>query len=77
MFYEVPEDPKCWALRDQYMLGSRYLAAPVLEADTFSRSVYLPAGTWRLVHTGEEYAGGRTVTVPAPLEEMPVFEKLD
>ena len=77
MFYEFPEDPRCWELTDQYMLGSRFLAAPILEADTFARQVYLPAGTWRLTHTGEEYAGGRTVTVPAPLEEMPVFEKLD
>ena len=77
MFYEFPEDPRCWELTDQYMLGSRFLAAPILEADTFTRQVYLPAGTWRLTHTGEEYKGRQTVTVPAPLEEMPVFEKLD
>jgi len=57
------------------MFGSRYLAAPILEANTFSREVYLPQGTWTLLSTGEVYSGGRTVSVPAPLEEMPVFEK--
>ena len=75
MFFEFPGDPRCWETEDQYMFGSRYLAAPILEADTFSREVYLPAGTWTLLSTGETYSGGRTVTVPAPLEEMPVFEK--
>ena len=29
MFYEFPEDPKCWELQDQYMFGDRYLVAPV------------------------------------------------
>ena len=76
MFFEFPEDERCWALEDQYMFGSRYLAAPVLEAAAVSREVYLPAGRWKLLSTGEVYAGGRTVRVPAPLEEMPVLERL-
>ena len=76
MFWEFPEDPVCWETDDQYMLGSRFLAAPVLEAGARSRSVYLPAGRWKLLATGEILDGGRTVTLPAPLEEMPVLEKL-
>ena len=77
LFFEFPEDPLCWEISDEYMLGSRYLAAPVLELGARRREVYLPAGTWRLLHTGELYTGGRTVCAPAPLEEMPVFEKTD
>ncbi len=76
MFFEFPEDPRCWEAEDQYMFGSRYLVAPILEADVFSREVWLPAGTWTLLSTGETYTGGKTVVVPAPLEEMPVFEKI-
>ncbi len=75
MFYEFPDDPKCWELKDQYMFGDKYLAAPILHLNQFEREVYLPAGTWTLTSTGEKYSGGQTVTVAAPIEYMPVFEK--
>ncbi|MCD7884256.1 MAG: family 31 glucosidase [Lachnospiraceae bacterium] len=75
MFYEFPEDAKCWELSDQYMFGSKYLVAPILHLNEFRRNVYLPEGEWKLTSTGEIYAGGQTVTVDAPIEYMPVFEK--
>ena len=75
MFYEFPEDEKCWELQDQYMFGSRYLVAPVLHLNEFERNVYLPEGKWENVNTGEIADGGRTVSVKAPIEEIPVFEK--
>ena len=76
MFYEFPEDEKCWELQDQYMFGGKYLVAPVLQLGQFRREVYLPAGSWKLTSTGEVSQGGQTVTVDAPLEYMPVFERL-
>ncbi len=76
MFYEFPQDDKCWELQDQYMFGSRYLAAPILCLNQFEREVYLPEGSWRLTSTGETFEGKRTVKVSAPLEYMPVFEKM-
>ena len=75
MFFEFPEDEICWTLQDQYMFGSRYLAAPVFHKDEFEREVYLPAGKWRLTSMGEVYEGGQRVRVQAPLDYMPVFEK--
>lgn len=75
MFYEFPEDAKCWELQDQYMFGDRYLAAPILRLNTFKREVYLPEGRWMLTSTGELYEGCRTVTVDAPIDYMPVFER--
>lgn len=76
MFYEFPEDEKCWELSDQYMFGSRYLVAPVLHIKEREREVYLPAGKWRNVNDGTEYEGGQTVCAPAPLEVIPVFERI-
>lgn len=76
MFYEFPDDPMCWEADEQYMFGSRYLVAPVLYAGMTEREIYLPAGKWKNIATGEELAGGRKVTVAAPLEVIPVFEKL-
>lgn len=75
MFYEFPEDEKCWELDDQYMFGDKYLVAPILRLNQFEREVYLPAGDWKLTSTGETYAGGQTVKVAAPIEYMPVFER--
>ncbi len=76
MFYEFPEDEKCWDLQDQYMFGSRYLVAPVLHLNEFEREVYLPKGKWENVNTGEKVQGGKTVRVKAPIDEIPVFRKL-
>ena len=76
MFFEFPEDGKCWELQDQYMFGPRYLVAPVLYADTFERDVYLPEGRWKDVDSGEVFDGGRTIRAQAPLDRIPVFEKL-
>ena len=39
MFYEFPEDPKCWELQDQYMFGDRYLVAPVFHLNQWQRGV--------------------------------------
>lgn len=75
MFYEFPNDQKCWELKDQYMFGDKYLVAPILQLNQFERTVYLPAGTWTLTSTGEKFVGEQSVCVDAPIEYMPVFEK--
>ena len=76
MFYEFPEDARCWELSDQYMFGPDYLVAPVLAPGALSREVYLPAGRWQDIRTGETLEGGRTVTAEAPLDSIPVFKKI-
>lgn len=75
MFYEFPDDPECRELKDQYMLGSHWLVAPVMEAGARSRRVYLPEGIWRNVDTDELKKGGRWMEADAPLDVMPVFER--
>ncbi len=76
MFFEFPEDSKCWELSDQYMFGSDYLCAPILHLNQFEREVYLPAGKWQLTSDGTVFEGGQIVKVAAPIEYMPVFEKI-
>jgi len=75
MFYEFPDDPECAVLKDQYMFGSRYLVAPVMEPGLRSRSVYLPRGQWKDVDTGVLYQGGQYILIDAPLDRIPVLEK--
>lgn len=75
MFYEFPQDEKCWELSDQFMFGSQYLVAPVLYADQYERNVYLPEGTWEYMPDGTKYVGGTTVLCSAPIDCIPVFRK--
>lgn len=76
MFYEFPEDEKCWDLRDQYMFGNEYLVAPVLKAGIKEREVYLPDGKWENINTKEVFEGGKTITISTPIENIPVFKKI-
>lgn len=74
LFYDFPEDKTCWGYEDEYMFGPDILVAPVMEAQTFTRSVYLPAGTrWKDAASGKMFDGGQNVIVDAPLDIIPVF----
>ena len=76
MFYEFPEDEKCWEIDEQYMFGPRYLVAPVLAAGVRSRQVYLPEGNWKNIRDNQILEGGREIMAEAPLEQIPVFERM-
>ena len=76
MWYEFSGDENCHDLKDQYMFGSCYLVAPVLKPGARERTVYFPDGSWRNVDTGEILQGGGTRNVPAPLDVIPVFERV-
>lgn len=74
MVYQFPNDEKCHQESFDFMCGPDLLIASVLEEDTRQRRVYLPKEEdWIEMHSGEYYHGGQTITVPAPLEKIPVF----
>jgi alpha-D-xyloside xylohydrolase len=74
MFYEFPQDPRCWEIDDQYMFGADVLVAPVLKAGQTERPVYLPAGAdWIDAWSGRVVKGGQTIARATPLETIPVF----
>jgi len=76
LFIDFPSDPLCYQLEDQYLFGADLLVAPVLEADTQARNVYLPAGaTWRDAWTDQVFTGGQWLTVQAPLDRIPLFQR--
>jgi alpha-glucosidase len=83
-----PDDAAAIARDDQYMFGPDLLVAPVHVAGATTRALYLPAGTWidwwRSVGYVEgdgsfalgavqTHAGGQAVTVPAPIDEIPIL----
>ena len=74
LFYDFPEDKTCWETEDAYMFGPDLLVAPVMEAGATTRTIYLPKdASWTDANTKQIYEGGQTVTVPAPLDVIPVM----
>jgi len=76
LFYDFYNDKQAWEIEDEYMFGSDILVAPVMEEGARERSVYLPEGAvWTDAYTKQTYQGGQRVTVPAPIEIIPVFTR--
>jgi alpha-D-xyloside xylohydrolase len=74
LFVDFPDDERSWAVDDQLMFGPDVLVAPVLEAGSRGREVYLPPGTrWTHAWSGRTYDGGTVVQEAAPLNEIPVY----
>ncbi len=57
MVLEFPEDPGCWQLDKQYMLGDSLMIAPIFN-DEGRAQYYLPEGTWTHLISGERVQGG-------------------
>ena len=78
MFVEFPDDPVCWELEEQYMYGDKYLVAPILNLGQRARKVYLPSGCGWCLSDGSQqiFSGGQWTEVRAPLDTMPVFERV-
>ena len=76
MFYDFPADAASWDCADEYMFGAQVLVAPVLFEGMKERKVYLPSGAaWRDLWNGKLYEGGRIITVPTPMDQIPVFTR--
>ena len=74
LFFDFYKDKTAWEIEDEYMFGPDILGAPVMEENTSERKVYLPEGAiWTDANTKKAYSGGQNVTVPAPLDIIPVF----
>ncbi len=74
MALEFPEDSACAYLDRQYMLGDRYLVAPVFREDG-QVTYYLPHGKWIHYFTKEATDGGRWRTDMVDYFTIPLWEK--
>ena len=76
LFMDFPNDPKAANLTDEYMFGPAFLVAPVTDQGVKTREVYLPAGAdWYNYWTNKLERGGRTISVDAPIDKLPLFVK--
>lgn len=78
-----PDDPATYSLvsyaskQYEWMLGPSLLVAPLYGSDATtatSRDVYLPAGEWMDIETGERFTGPTTLDdYPQPFGKIPAF----
>jgi alpha-glucosidase len=72
-----PNDPVVLDLKYQWMLGTEFMVAPVVEPGADKVNAYLPAGEWVHLWSGQIYDssdGGRLhMDIPAPMGEPGVF----
>jgi alpha 1,3-glucosidase len=83
MFTEFPDDPACFALDDQWLVGSALLVKPVTDEGAESTEIYLPrdaaTGTdkWydliTLIATAPSASATEKTHVEVPLAKIPVF----
>ena len=74
MEYEFPNQG-FETIIDQYMFGDDMLIAPIIQKGVTKREVKLPEGTWQ-GNDGAIYMGGQTICVDAPIDVIPVFNKM-
>lgn len=70
---EFPEDERAQGVEDEFLLGASLLVAPVTEDYISKRNVYLPAGSWYELYSGEKTEGGRILEVELKEDRLPVF----
>jgi alpha-glucosidase (family GH31 glycosyl hydrolase) len=71
------DDPAVWEFPYQYMFGDALLVAPVCWEGVTELSLYLPQGEWVDAWTGQQHAGGRTVTRDVPVDIIPVYVRAE
>ena len=76
IWWNAPDDVNALNCEDEFLLGEKYLVAPVLEPGARHRKVYLPAGTWEDFWTRERLQGEHYSEVAAALDQLPVFCKI-
>lgn len=78
LFLHFPRDSNVFSIEDEFLLGSDFLIAPILNANIHSRKVYLPKGNWNSVFSKEKWKvdeSGSWIDVFSPIGKPPVFYK--
>jgi alpha-glucosidase (family GH31 glycosyl hydrolase) len=75
LFLVEPRAPQAWTNWSTYLYGTDLLVSPIWEKGRREATVYLPSGArWRDAwHRDRVYDGGRTVTVPSEVHQIPLF----
>ncbi|SCJ05652.1 Alpha-xylosidase [uncultured Clostridium sp.] len=78
MEYEFPNEGM-EKIKDQFMLGDKYLVAPVIESNKVERVIRLPKGVWKEVNENTiiSIESSKDLIVKAPLDKLIIFERIE
>lgn len=74
LVWSFPNDKATQRIGDQFMLGDDLLIAPILEEKN-ERPVYLPAGDWLDLWSGETLTGPKRFKATTELATIPVYAR--
>ena len=78
IWWLAPDDEQALLCDDEFLLGNDLLVAPIIHPGSRARNIYLPSGVWCDHWNGQIFKGNKSLTnYPAPLETLPIFERLD
>jgi alpha-glucosidase len=76
-FFNFPQDARCLADSDEFMLGESILVSPVVVQGQTRKQLYLPALAgglaWVDFHSGASLAAGQVHSIDCPLNHLPIF----
>ncbi len=72
-FLLFPKRPEAISIDDEFFLGRALLAAPVVRRGQLARPLWLPPGRYVDLRDLSLLEGGRTVSISAPLNELPLL----
>lgn len=76
LFVDHPDDERVWEFPFQYQFGDDLLVAPVCWEGRAELDVYVPAGDWVDVWTGDLVDGGAMMSCQVPLDRIPTFVRV-
>ncbi len=68
-----PDSEEAWAVDDAFYVGPALYALPVVRRGQTERKSWLPPGRYVDLDDYKAYSGGAVVTIPAPLEKLPLL----
>ncbi len=79
LYYEYPRESRAYRFPNEYFFGTELLVCPITSPTDSSGlatvKMWLPKGHWTDIFTGDEYDGGRIVTMSRWLESFPALLK--
>ena len=73
LLFDHPGDETAYTIEDEFLFGPALLVAPIARPGVEHRHVYLPAGSWFHLWTGQRHDGPTHLLVHAPLGQPAVF----
>ncbi len=75
LYYYNFADSVALRAEDEYLWGDNLLVAPITSQGATARMLYLPVGKWYSLANNSVIDGGKLISQPADIKQIPVFAR--